>query len=281
MLLNKFFGKKLVSRKGVNSVNYFSRRVCSFLGKLPSGEDVEVMQFIRNAMEAVPNLGGDTFFSDGMIVWGRVLGWLGSQKFIDAINESAPSSDDAGRDSAIVWRSHVACWAASIACKSNGDFFEFGCYEGYTALLIRAYLKNIYFDNNQARKYFWFDRFSGGGPQKTVPLSHKNSYERAFKRSLNYDDIILIKGDLSYTYLSQDVFRSRKVAFAHFDTNNFKLEKDLLVEVYKNSGPGSVFLFDDFAMMPFRKQNEFYSKFFEDKGHEILSLPTGQGVVLL
>ena len=192
------FWKETHFSKGVNSVNYFSRRVCSFLGKLPSGEDVEVMQFIRNAMEAVPNLGGDTFFSDGMIVWGRVLGWLGSQKFIDAINESAPSSDDAGRDSAIVWRSHVACWAASIACKSNGDFFEFGCYEGYTALLIRAYLKNIYFDNNQARKYFWFDRFSGGGPQKTVPLSHKNSYERAFKRSLNYDDIILIKGDLSY-----------------------------------------------------------------------------------
>ena len=52
--------------------------------------------------------------------------------------------------------------------------------------------------------------------------------------------------------------------------------KDLLAEVYKNSGPGSVFLFDDFAMMPFRKQNEFYSKFLNDKGHEILTLPTGQ-----
>ena len=100
---------------------------------------------------------------------------------------------------------------------------EFGCYEGYTALLIRSYLKK-YFDVIKQGST-WFDRFNGGGPQKTVPLSHKNSYERAFNRSLNYDDIMLIKGDLRYTYLSQDVFRSRKVAFAHFDTNNFELER--------------------------------------------------------
>ena len=45
-------------------------------------------------------------------------------------------------DSSIAWRIHFACWASRLACDVPGDFLEIGCYEGYTASVLRGFLAN-------------------------------------------------------------------------------------------------------------------------------------------
>lgn len=84
-------------------------------------------------------LGGDSYLSDGLLAWGRVIGWFRDPKFIDSCN----SADIDGKNfanSAIAWRTNIACWAATQALSVEGDFFEFGCYEGYSAAVIRSFV---------------------------------------------------------------------------------------------------------------------------------------------
>ena len=130
------------------------------------------------------------------------------------------------------------------------------------------------------RKYFWFDRFSGGGSQKTTEMSHENSYYLAKVRAGKFPNNFVLRGDVVNTYLNNDALNSRKIAFAHFDVNDFDIEFRLLRHCYELASAGSVFLFDDFGMRPFSSQNNTYRKFFEDKGISILELPTGQGLVI-
>ena len=45
-----------------------------------------------------------------------------------------------------------------------------------------------------------------------------------------------------------------------------------------NATKGTVFLFDDFAMSPFRRQNKMYRDFFRKIDLEILELPRDKGL---
>ena len=276
----RLFGKhfeQLIKPSGKFSV-FYSHRLVAFAG--PDG-----MSYLRKVysvlMEAAFRLGGDIYLSDGIFAWGRVIGWIRDKKFREAVEMAEPSDRNAGVDSAIAWRTHVACWASSQACKVKGDFFEFGCYEGYTAAVIRSFLGDN-FNLADERTYFWFDMFAGGegGVQKTISLDQSRSEIMASMRAKKFDDVCLVKGNVISTYIENLGLSSRKIAFAHFDLNGFDIEKSILEAAIENVSSGSVFLFDDFAMVPFREQNKFYRDFFREKGFEILELPTGQGLVI-
>ena len=73
-------------------------------------------------------LGGDTFISDGMFLWGREIGWMEDKIFLEAIANANPEKGELN----ICWRTHILCWAAMHALKVDGDFFEFGCYKGFS-----------------------------------------------------------------------------------------------------------------------------------------------------
>ena len=227
-------------------------------------------------------LGGDSYLSDALFVWGRELGWIRDKKFLDSCRKTKPSLKDGGVDSSISWRTHTACWAASHACKTKGDFFEFGCYAGYTACMIRNFVDDKYKKENDLRKFFWFDMFTDkkGGKDKTTPLDQSESENSAIERSKLFDNAFVIKGDVSETYVRNNFFSQRKIGFAHFDLNDHLVEMSVIKKAVKNTERGTVFLFDDFAMCPFHNQNTEYRKFFRDIGHEILELPTGQGLII-
>ena len=154
-------------------------------------------------LKALSVLGGDRLLADGMAVWGRFLGWIRDPKFLKASEIALPKS----RDSAIAWRSHVACWAAHQAMHVEGDFYEFGCYEGFTGILVRSFLEDSFYVNLSERKYFWFDRFSGTGSQKHLILDQSNSFSEASKRASLYDDIEIIKGDVIQTFVEAHLIR--------------------------------------------------------------------------
>ena len=121
------------------------------------------------------SLGGDTFLSDGMLLWGREIGWLRDENLARSIHLSEPKRTE---DLFIAWRTHILTWAASQARSTKGDFFEFGCYEGYTASVIRRYCDD-FFSESTGRKYFWFDLFESQPNDKKGKLDHSRSIEEA------------------------------------------------------------------------------------------------------
>ena len=274
------FGKHFrhIAKSSKRSSIFASSRLVTFA----NASELNYLSKVHSLLlEAAHRFGGDIYFSDSIFTWGKVIGWIRDKKFLGSVNVADPSHRDAGIDSSIAWRTHVACWAATQACKAAGDFFEFGCYEAYTATVIRSFVGDT-FNTNNNRTYFWFDMFSdgGGGEQKTNKLDQSKSEVLATMRAKKFEDIVIVKGDVVSTYTESPDLGSRKIAFAHFDLNGFRIEKKVLEKAVQNTSPGSVFLFDDFAMLPFREQNQFYRSFFREKGLEILELPTGQGLVI-
>ena len=238
--------------------------------------------FLEEIAGRAYRLGGDCFIADGLFVWGRVIGWIRDKKFQNAVSTAQPSEKNVGVDSSIAWRTHIACWAASRACEVTGDFFEFGCHEGYTATAIRAFNSNI-FEQQSQRFYYWFDLFSigTGGSQKKTMIDQSGSRGKAISRAKIHQNTKIIEGDVIDTYVRNSYFDDKKIAFAHFDLNDFQVEMSVIEKAFQHTQKGSVFLFDDFAMCPFHRQNKEYRNFFRSRGIEILELPTGQGIAII
>ena len=263
-------------QKGKTSYKvYRSPRFNSFDGGVQESAFYE--QFFKSVLAGISVLGGDSFMADGLVVWGRVIGWIKDKRYMNAVSSSQPDV----RDSSIAWRTHTACWASRLACNVQGDFLEIGCYEGYTASVVRCFLGEDFTVFGGKRRYFWFDRFSGGGSQKTVALDQSNSYEVCSKRASKFSDVEVVKGDVLETLLNNESFSSRQFAFVHFDLNDFQVEFEVLKFVMRRVAKGGVLLFDDFSMVPFTKQNILYRKYFKSLNLEVLELPTGQGLVVV
>ena len=274
-LFNRYFEEV---RKSNRYSSFVSRRMNTFRPSLGTGfRNTAHKQLVALA----GRLGGDCYLSDGLFVWGRVLGWIRDEKFQHACNKSIPSLKDSV-DSSIYWRTHIVCWASSIACKTSGDFFEFGCHMGYTACMARSFVDDKFKEKNDRRKYFWLDMFleGEGGSDKCKMIDQSESEKSARERSKLYDDVFIIKGNIIETYVNNEFFSRRKIGFAHFDLNDHLVEMSVIEKATRNTERGTVFLFDDFAMCPFENQNEKYREFFRGMGLEILELPTGQGIVI-
>ena len=276
-LFNKYF--KEIKKQNQNYSAFVSLRFNSFNENLKRKKVKEIMEKLFDFLRV---LGGDTYLSDSLFVWGRELGWIRDNKFLNSCEETSLSTETNIVNSSISWRTHIACWAASHACNAKGDFFEFGCHAGYTACMIRNFVEDKHREKNECRKFFWFDMFSAGdgGSEKTLQVDQSTSEITAINRSKLFDNVFVIKGDVLNTYVGNDFFSGRKIGFAHFDLNDYAVELSVIKKAIKCAESGTVFLFDDFAMAPFRKQNIKYRKFFRDIGLEMLELPTGQGVVI-
>ena len=148
--------------------------------------------------------------------------------------------------------------------------------------MIRNYVEDKYSEKNRGRKFFWFDMFSAGegGSEKAVRVDQSESEVSAKKRSKLFENVFVFKGDVLQTYVENSFFSGRNIGFAHFDLNDHNVELSVIKKAVKFAESGTVFLFDDFAMSPFRNQNRKYRKFFRSIGLEILELPTGQGLVI-
>lgn len=254
---------------------FWSPRFNSFDGGV-RGSDFYSKLF-ESVLEGIAKLGGDGFMADGLVVWGRVIGWIRDSRYLDAVSSSQPDV----RDASIAWRTHAACWASRLACNVQGDFLEIGCYEGYTASVLRSFLGDDFTVYGSRRKYFWFDRFAGGGSQKTVALDQSKSFTVCQQRASRFMDVEVVKGDVLKTIVDNPGFSSRQIAFAHFDLNDFEVEFRVLEFIIKRMAKGGVLLFDDFSMIPFTEQNAAYRDYFKSLNLEVLELPTGQGLVVV
>jgi predicted O-methyltransferase YrrM len=71
-----------------------------------------------------------------------------------------------------------------------------------------------------------------------------------------------------------------KIAFLHVDMNSATAELLALEHLFDRVSPGGMIVFDDFGWSCNVNQMKAELAFMNQRGHHILELPTGQGVVI-
>ncbi|WP_395750199.1 TylF/MycF/NovP-related O-methyltransferase [Prosthecobacter sp.] len=184
----------------------------------------------------------------------------------------------------MTWRLHVALWAASHAVRLGGDFVECGVNRGFLASAIMKYLDW----NSLDRSFFLFDTFQGIATEllsseeiNAGRLSFNKQYSDCYKDAVDnfseFQRVNLIRGRVPESLSSIHI---DNVAFLSIDMNSAKADVAAFEFFWPKLAPCAVVLIDDYAYSGFEKTYSSFNDIAQQYGVPILSLPTGQGIML-
>jgi O-methyltransferase len=190
-----------------------------------------------------------------------------------------------GSWSKIHWRVHTILWAANQCLQVEGDFVECGTNKGGFARAIVEYA-----DLAKANKNFYLlDTFEGladelltdkekaAGKKEHFENEYKDCYTQVVQTFNNFPFVKIVKGMVPDT-LAQ--VPSNKIAFLSIDMNNIVPEIAALNYFWDKLSKGGIIVLDDYAYATCDLQYEAHNAWAAEKGIKILSLPTGQGLIV-
>lgn len=182
-----------------------------------------------------------------------------------------------GWDYNIPYRVHQALWCANLALKVEGDFVELGTGRGF---IMSAILETF---GLSGRRVHLFDTFLPNVPNRqglqvgeASPV-YATSYEDVARNFAEWPNVILHQGDVFETLPAAKL---DKVAFLHVDMNHPDPEIFGIRHVWPLMPKGAVLLLDDYAYIGFEPQHQALDQLAEELGFDVLSTPTGQGIVI-
>ncbi|HLI85122.1 MAG TPA: TylF/MycF/NovP-related O-methyltransferase [Bryobacteraceae bacterium] len=196
----------------------------------------------------------------------------------------------AGFDPRIEWRIHVALWVARTASRIPGDFVECGVNAGFTSSAIMQRLNWCSID----KTFYWIDTFNGPVltqySQMEVKLGRRRVAEQAVAREAYVTNLDLVRANYAewpnveiVQGAVPDVLPAlgiERVAFLHLDMNCAYPERAALEHFWHLLSPCAMVLLDDYAYYG----NEYLAQAIDSAasslGTEVLSLPTGQGLIV-
>ena len=176
------------------------------------------------------------------------------------------------------WRVHTAVWAAAHAAMLPGDFVECGVNRGGMALAIMEYLDF----NSLTKKFFLLDTFCGF-PEHSISSSANNGqyrdcYEDVVRTFAPYRGAVLIKGVIADTL---DRITSQEISYLSIDLNCAEPEIAAFRFLWPRLVQGAIVLLDDYANGPaYQRQKEAFDHLSRELNFPILTLPTGQGMIV-
>lgn len=188
------------------------------------------------------------------------------------------------------WRVHVAIWAAKIAAKLPGDFVECGVNRGFISSSVMEALHW----NSLKRTFYLLDTFGGIEPRY---LSESEIAKGALERNADnirsgvyvtdiegvrrnfseWRNIKIIQGAVPETL---KLIESRTIAYLHIDMNCAPPEVAALEMLWGRIAQGGVVLLDDYAYHGYEAQKIAMDAAAMRIQAPILSLPTGQGLII-
>ncbi|HEX5380548.1 MAG TPA: TylF/MycF/NovP-related O-methyltransferase [Phenylobacterium sp.] len=241
----------------------------SYIGRSFFGlKDADAFVEARDRMLGEIKWDHGVFASDNLITWERTLGFLRDQPFVDAVNRNTRPGAERGA----VWRTATLVWAARSAARLDGDFVECACYRGSSARTV-ADLVDI-----SSRRYFLYDLFDHDEtmPHHSMPEHSAKLYAEVRER-FPEPNVIITQGRVpdSLALAAPD-----RIAFMHLDLNNAEAEIGALEVLWDRILPGGVLVLDDFGWLAYSKQHWAETAWLRERGHFILEMPTGQGLVI-
>ena len=201
----------------------------------------------------------------------------------DFANLSSPFSYD------IDMRLHQAIWCAKSAesnLKNGGVIVELGVGRGYVMSAVLEYLAlawKIY------PEIYLFDTFA---PWKIIDGAQVfsngiNSYYAADVREIEdqfskfnaKNNVRIVQGIIPES-LGQFLESNSVIAFLHVDLNSPYIEVEAMKLLWNKLSPGCLILLDDYSYIGFSDSLRMFTEFFEAKNLYVLTLATGQGIVI-
>ena len=214
--------------------------------------------------------------------------FLESERFQAAYRRGIEASQ--GFDPGFEWRVHIALWAASRALEAQGDFVECGVNAGFISSAILQYLDW----ESTGRTFYLVDTFAGppltqysdveiqqGRDQVAREAAASGAYvtdiERVRSNFRQWPHAKVIQGEVP-AILPQ--LPLKDVAFVHLDMNSAAPECAALEFFWPFLSAHGLILLDDYAFFRSNPQGDALDDVARRLGLEILSLPTGQGLIL-
>jgi O-methyltransferase len=245
----------------------------------------------RNQAE-VKHPGAPDYERMHLAVWGTNPGFLNDPRFRSAYRRGINSghsfrhlTEGSDPDIGIEWSVYICCWVAMQAARLPGDFVECGVNTGITSLAVCEYI-----DFNKTGKCFWlFDTFCG------IPEEQMNEREKALGRqSYNswwYSDCWeqtkanfaafpkanLIRGPVPSSLATVQI---DKVCYLSIDMNIAYPERAAVEFFWPKLVPGGVVILDDYAWKGHEEQKRAMDEFATSQEVSVLTLPTGQGMMI-
>ncbi len=180
------------------------------------------------------------------------------------------------------WRTYIACWLASQAIKLEGEFVECGVNKGGMPMTIMNYTPF----KESGKTFYLLDTY-GDLVDEQISESErelgikKGSYEQDYLEEVkntfaNYP-VKIIRGMVPQTLSEID---AEKISFLSIDMNVAKPEIEAIEYLWPRLSKGAFILLDDYGWEKHFHQKQEHDKLASKLGYEILSLPTGQGLIM-
>jgi hypothetical protein len=195
-----------------------------------------------------------------------------------------------GIDPRIEWRVHVALWVAGAALRAPGNFVECGVNAGFMSSAIMQRLNW----NGTGRKFYLVDTFTGPVLEQysaeevalgRTKLARKNlaagayitDLERVRANFAEWPEAVVVEGTVPAVLKT---FDAGQMAFLHLDMNCAYPERAALEYFWERLAPGAFVLLDDYSYGEYECQKDAIDDAARGLGAEVLSLPTGQGLII-
>lgn len=196
----------------------------------------------------------------------------------------------AGNDYLWHWRVHIGLWTAYSASKLAGDFVECGVNRGFLSSAIMEYLDW----DAMGKTFYLLDTFCGLDDRYLSELDIQTGALEKNKRALEngfYADqaesvqanfsqwkhVQIIQGSIPETLSS---VKTDRIAYLHLDMNCSPPEVASLNFFWEKLSPGAFVLLDDYAYIGHGSQKTALDDAVETKNSRIVSLPSGQGLLI-
>jgi O-methyltransferase len=218
------------------------------------------------------------YFKDGMLTICN-SDFLRDKRFMRAYTAARQTGSFENWE--VPWRIHVLTWAASQVQHLDGDFVECGTDRGGTAMAVIKYVEWPLKDKN----FYLLDTFSGldedeARETESSVISYMNyddAYEICKANFRDYSNIVLVRGTIPKTL---PTVSSRKVCYLHIDLNAAEPEAATLRYFWPKLVTGAMVIFDDYGWPLHIEQKREIDRIIHEFGAQILTLPTGQGLII-
>lgn len=220
--------------------------------------------------------GPATYNQDGLATK-HSAGFLTCPRFRHAYQAGKDTGSWYGADPA--WRVYIECWAAEQSLNVEGDFVQCGVNLGGIARAIVDYLE-------LTRRFYLLDTYSGLVDSQVTPAERKaganlvaysECYEQVCKTFADFPNAVIVRGPIPDTL---EQVRPEKVAYLSIDMNCAAPEIAAAEYFWPLLSKGALVMLDDYGWRPHIEQKRAFDAFAQRHGISILSLPTGQGVMV-
>lgn len=184
------------------------------------------------------------------------------------------------------WRVHIGLWVAYTASKLTGDFVECGVNRGF---LSSAIMENLNWDSLK-KTFYLMDTFSGideryiskeeldsGLLERNKGSFYTKILDPVRENFSQWKNIELVIGPIPETL---NKVKTDKIAYLHLDMNCSPPEVAAFNYFWEKLVPGAMVLLDDYTYYEHDLQKSAMDLAAAAKNLRILSLPTGQGLLV-